>query len=191
MAQLIVHNPPTVKLKASGYTGTPTGDIELTENNRTYNVSSFATATTAIPEEEKTVTPSTIKQVITPDEGLLKKVTVNPTPLEEKTVTPTTEQQTILPQAPAIGFLQVTIEPVTPSIDPDIQPENIKQGVDILGVQGTLKPPGIPIDEDSQTPLYFGVHASGFVLSSNPADETPVAFGVNANGHPYVKGGTA
>jgi hypothetical protein len=50
---------------------------------------------------------------------------------------------------------------------------------------------GIPIDEGSQTPLYFGVHASGFVLSNNPADETPVAFGVNVNGHPYVKGGTA
>lgn len=100
MAKLIVHNPPTVKLKASGYTGTPTGDIELTENNRTYNVSSFATATVKVPI-------------------------------------------------------------------------------------------GIPIDEGSQIPLYFGVHASGFVLSSNPADETPVAFGVNANGHPYVKGGTA
>jgi len=51
---LIVHNPPTVKLKASGYTGTPTGDIELTENNRTYNVSSFATATTNIPEPSGT-----------------------------------------------------------------------------------------------------------------------------------------
>ena len=51
-------------------------------------------------------------------------------------------------------------------------------------------PEKIPIDSNSQTPLYFGVKASGFVLSSNPADETPVAFGVNANGHPYVKGGT-
>lgn len=52
-------------------------------------------------------------------------------------------------------------------------------------------PSSIPVDGGSQTPLYFGVHASGFVLSSDPADETPVAFGVNANGHPYVKGGTA
>lgn len=50
-------------------------------------------------------------------------------------------------------------------------------------------PEKIPIDSNSQTPLYFGVKASGFVFSSNPADETPVAFGVNANGHPYVKGG--
>ena len=190
MAKLIVHNPPTVKLKASGYQGTPEGNVDLTENNRTYNVSPFATATTAIPEEEKAVTPSTSEQTVTPDHGLLKKVTVEPTPLESKIVTPSTEQQTIIPEAPAIGFSQILVEPVTPSIDPDIQPENIKQGVDILGVQGTLKPPGIPIDEASQTPLYFGVHASGFVLSSNPADETPVAFGVDANNHPYVKGGT-
>lgn len=64
-----------------------------------------------------------------------------PTPLESKTVTPKTEQQTIVPQSPAIGFSEVTVEPVTPSIDPDIQPENIKHGVDILGVQGALKPP--------------------------------------------------
>ena len=48
---------------------------------------------------------------------------------------------------------------------------------------------GIPVDEESQIPLYFGVSANGFVLSSNPADETSVAFGIDANGHPYVKGG--
>ena len=53
----------------------------------------------------------------------------------------------------------------------------------------TISGGGIPIDEESQIPLYFGVSANGFVLSSNPADETPVAFGVDANGHPYIKGG--
>lgn len=132
MAKLIVHNPPTVKLKASGYTGTPTGDIELTENNRTYNVSPFATATTAIPEPVL----------------IAKQIAENGTYSAE--------------DDNADGYSEVTVD----------------------------VPAAIPIDEGSQTPLYFGVHTSGFVLSSNPADETPVAFGVDANNHPYVKGDT-
>jgi len=53
----------------------------------------------------------------------------------------------------------------------------------------TISGGGIPVDEESQIPLYFGVSTNGFVLSSNPADETPVTFGVDTNGHPYVKGG--
>lgn len=109
MAELIVHNPPRAALKASGYIGSPEGDIELTENDKTYNVSSFASATVKIPEEEKTVTPSAVKQEITPDNGLLSKVTVLPAPLEERTVTPTTEVQTITPAAPYIGLSKVTI----------------------------------------------------------------------------------
>ena len=114
MARVIVHEPKKVTVRIAGYTGTPTGDIELPENNRTYNVSPFATATTAIPEEEAEVTPSTAEQVITPDDGLLKKVTVYPTPLEETTVAPSTEQKTYTPQSPAVGFSQFTVEPVTP-----------------------------------------------------------------------------
>lgn len=109
MAELIVHNPPRAALKASGYIGSPEGDIELTENDKTYNVSSFASATVKIPEEEKTVTPSAVKQEITPDNGLLNKVTVLPASLEERTVTPTTEVQTITPAAPYIGLSKVTI----------------------------------------------------------------------------------
>ena len=148
----------------TGFIGQPGGNIILSENNQTTNVSSFAMATTAIPEEEKTVTPSTIKKDVMPDNGLLKKVTVEPTPLESKTVTPKTEQQTIVPQSPAIGFSEVTVEPVTPSIDPDIQPENIKQGVDILGVEGTLKPP-VLIDKtitENGTYSAEGDNADGF-----------------------------
>nr|WP_316621071.1 leucine-rich repeat domain-containing protein [uncultured Ruminococcus sp.] len=114
MAELIVHNPPRAALKASGYIGSPEGDIELTENDKTYNVSSFASATVKIPEEEKTVTPSAVKQEITPDNGLLSKVTVLPAPLEERTVTPTIVQQTITPEAPAIGLSKVTVGAALP-----------------------------------------------------------------------------
>lgn len=114
MAELIVHNPPRAALKASGYIGSPEGDIELTENDKTYNVTSFASATVKIPEEEKTVTPSAVKQEITPDSGLLSKVTVLPASLEERTVTPTIVQQTITPEAPAIGLSKVTVGATLP-----------------------------------------------------------------------------
>lgn len=133
-AKLIPHNVYHAKLIPSGYIGEPTGTKEiiqngihdvkeyayadvkvpqpsgetvLTDNNTTYNVAQYESAKVQIPEEEKTVTPTTSQQIVTPTNGLLRKVTV---------------------------------EGVTAQIDPDIQPENIKQGVDILGKEGTLQP---------------------------------------------------
>ena len=38
MAELIVHNPPRATLKASGYIGSPEGDIALTENDNAWIV---------------------------------------------------------------------------------------------------------------------------------------------------------
>ena len=48
MAKLIAHNPPRVKLKASGFIGSPTGETEITENG-TYNVKPYATAKVKVP----------------------------------------------------------------------------------------------------------------------------------------------
>ena len=61
---------------------------------------------------------------------------------EEKTeevfdVQPTTVEQTITP-AEGNVFSGGTVHAVTSSIDSNIQPENIKEGVSILGVEGTL-----------------------------------------------------
>lgn len=47
---------------------------------------------------------------------------------------------------------------------------------------------GIPIDEDSLTPLVFGIDSGGFYFSDTPADETPVFFGRDSGGI-YVAGG--
>lgn len=47
---------------------------------------------------------------------------------------------------------------------------------------------GIPIDEDSLTPLAFGVDSNGFYFSDSTADETPVLFGRDSGGL-YVAGG--
>lgn len=46
----------------------------------------------------------------------------------------------------------------------------------------------IPIDEDSLTPLVFGIDNDGFYFSDTPADETPVSFGRDSGGI-YVAGG--
>ena len=57
--KVTVKNPPKVQVKISGYTGEPTGEIELTENHKTYYVKPYAEAVTNIPDPvliEKTIT---------------------------------------------------------------------------------------------------------------------------------------
>jgi len=58
--------------------------------------------------------------------------------LRAATVIPSTSQQTITPPYGFDGYSSITVLPVSSSIDPDIKPENIKSGVNILGVNGTL-----------------------------------------------------
>ena len=58
---------------------------------------------------------------------------------QTKTVTPTTSQQEIEPVAPYNTFDKVIVNAVTSSIDPNIVAGNIKKGVTILGVTGTLE----------------------------------------------------
>ena len=53
-------------------------------------------------------------------------------------VTPTTSIQTITPTSPNNGFTEVNVSAVTSSIDANIVAGNIKNGIDILGVTGTL-----------------------------------------------------
>lgn len=58
---------------------------------------------------------------------------------QEKTINPTFELQEVTPDKEYTGLSKVTINPVTNEIDEDITPENIKEGVNILGIEGTLK----------------------------------------------------
>lgn len=69
---------------------------------------------------------------------------ITPPVLQEKTVNPTTAQQVITPNSGYDGLSKVTVQPVTASIDADIVPSNIKEGVNILGVTGTYKPAETP-----------------------------------------------
>lgn len=66
----------------------------------------------------------------------------------ELTVIPTTEAQEIYPEANK-SFVKVNVEPVTAAIDTNIKPTNIREGVQILGVTGTV------IEADPLTDVYY------------------------------------
>ena len=120
------------------------------------------------PEEVFDVQPTTAEQTITPTEGsvfsggtvhaVTAEIDVNITsnnikegvtilgvvgshkgekPEESFNVQPTTAEQAITPTEGSV-FSGGTVHAVTSAIDSSIQPENIKEGVSILGVAGTL-----------------------------------------------------
>ena len=57
---------------------------------------------------------------------------------ETATVTPSTSQQTITPTSPHNGLTEVTVNAVDSTIDSNITAGNIKSGVSILGVNGSV-----------------------------------------------------
>lgn len=66
--------------------------------------------------------------------------------MQEKEVNSSTKKQVITPDASYLGLDSVTINPVDKSIDSNIKPENIKSGVEILGVEGEYAPVTKPIE---------------------------------------------
>ena len=59
--------------------------------------------------------------------------------LQDIVVNPSISEQTITPSVDYDGINQVKVNAVTSSIDSDIKPENIKKGINILGVDGTIE----------------------------------------------------
>lgn len=86
--------------------------------------------------DEVTVDSSTSAIVVNPTRDGISKVTVNPYHLDSKTVDPSTSA--IHVTSSLDGLSEVVVTPVNSSIDPQIIPENIKAGVNILGVTGTM-----------------------------------------------------
>lgn len=104
-------------------------------------------SSTTITLQEKTIKPTTSKQSVIADAGYtgLSKVNVEAVipseyykPEEVASVIPTINPQVITPSINSV-FKQVNVSAVTSAIDTNIQSENIKEGVTILGVVGSLK----------------------------------------------------
>lgn len=60
------------------------------------------------------------------------------TNIEAKSITPTTSEQTITASGDVDGFSPLTVSAVTAAIDESIVAGNIKSGVTILGVEGSV-----------------------------------------------------
>lgn len=79
---------------------------------------------------------------VVPDEGFvldLVRVQVPEPIFESVTINPSTTVQTILPSTTVDGINKVVVKKVTSSIDSNIKPQNIVDGVEILGVTGEFK----------------------------------------------------
>jgi len=130
----------------------PTGEKQINENGA-YNVKEYENVNVDVTPnlQYKAIVPTKEFQIIYADKGYdgLGVVDVMPIPdeyvipkLQSKFVSPTIDFQTIVPDVGFHGLSFVDIAPVTSDIDKDIKPENIRDGVEILGVHGTYKSEG-------------------------------------------------
>ncbi len=118
--------------------------------------------------EELTITAGTTDKTQTAADGKgYSKVTVKPTPSQAKTVTPGTTQKTVTPDAEKL------LSQVTVSGDADLIAKNIRKGVNIFGVTGTLVEgkSGIDFGEVTITDNY----ATGFTVA-HALGKTPSHF---------------
>lgn len=141
--------------------------------------------------QEKTATPSTAQQVITPDSQYdgLSKVTIAPTPLEMITVKSSTAQQPpITPTSPNIGFSSITVEPnllqtksVTLPTSQPIQPDAGYYGLSGVNVSAPLYPLRVTPTSTEQTfNIPSGYYGHGVVTV--PGITTTIPATAHTNG---------
>lgn len=132
-------------------------DLQKLETDITNAYSAVQTKGGTIPSDKNTNNLATAINSISGGGGK---------PEQSKTATPSTSSQTILPDT-GYTLSSVTVNAVTSSIDSDIKAENIKEGVEILGVTGTVEPKII-----EQNPNYvMFINYDGTVLYSYTKQE--------------------
>ena len=185
MARIKAHNPQRAKLKASGYMGEPTGEIELTENHRAYNVKAYATANVNVPDPvliDKNITANGTYQASADEADGYSDVTVA-LPFEQKEVTPSTTQQdiTVTPNTQYQALSKVTVLPApleaktVPATTEQVTytPEAPAIGFSSVTVEGYV-PPAPPVEKDVNfydydgTLLYSYTFAEAAQLSALP-----------------------
>lgn len=115
-------------------------DIKATNIKSGVNILGINGSVIELAGETKSVAiTSTSGNTFTPSSGKngITSITVTPTN-QAKTITPTTSSQSITVPSGYSGFGTLTVEAVTSSIDSDIKATNIKSGVNILGVNGSV-----------------------------------------------------
>lgn len=140
--------------------GTKTVTIDSSINVQTVNANvegnEYITSVTVNPVKTKSlsITPRIVEQAFTAEQELYKTVNVSAIKHTEKTYDASTNTQTYdYAENNDVFIKNLTINPVTSSIDPNIVPENIAKGVSILGVNGTLE------QSSSDTTLIKGTGA--------------------------------
>ena len=140
--------------------GTKTVTIDSSINVQTVNANvegnEYITSVTVNPVKTKSlsITPRIVEQTFTAEQELYKTVNVSAIKHTEKTYDASTNTQTYdYAENNDVFIKNLTINPVTSSIDPNIVPENIAKGVSILGVNGTLE------QSSSDTTLIKGTGA--------------------------------
>ena len=132
-----------------GVMGTFAGDINIQENkdiipttsqqeilaDEGFNAMAKVTVNAVDSSIDNNIQPANIRKGV---RILSVEGSYEPEPNQEKRVSARTSDIIVTPDDGFGGLSKVTVNAVTSSIDSDIKPENIKTGVNILGVSGNL-----------------------------------------------------